>query len=375
MSGLPRDGRVALVGAPTLVYDKSNYQSPDGRLGEPIRSRPSPVADLSMMTVPVLLQSRGDLAGAATPGGELSPDPARANPVEVYLAQLAPNSRRAVRSDLARVAAFLSPDAGEPLDLPWHRLRYEHVAAIRQRLATAYAPSSANRLLSSLRGVLRESWNLGLMPAEAYQRAIHVKPVRGSRLPAGRALTAGEIRTLFRACAEDRRPAGIRDAALLAVLYGAGVRRAEAVQLDLADFDTDSGAVRVRSGKGNRQRITYVQGLGALAVTVWIDLRGLEAGPLFLPIHRSGRIGLRRMREQSIYDILRRRAGAAGVPPFSPHDLRRTFAGDLLDAGADISTVQQLLGHASVTTTQRYDRRGEATKRRAAALLHVPYVR
>jgi len=323
--------------------------------------------------LPVLVETGplvgGDDALPAAAGGH------GPSPVEVYLAQLAPNSRRAVRSDLTRIAALLSPHAADPLALPWHRLRYEHVAAIRQRLAEGYAPSSANRMLSSLRGVLRESWNLGLMAAEAYQRAIHVRPVRGTRLPAGRALTAGEIRTLFRACAEDRRPAGVRDAALLAVLYGAGVRRAEAVQLDLADFDAESGSVRVRSGKGNRQRITYVQGLGALAVSVWIDLRGSEPGPLFVPIHRSGRIRLRRMREQSVYDILRRRAQAAGVPPFSPHDLRRTFAGDLLDAGADISTVQQLLGHASVTTTQRYDRRGEATKRRAAALLHVPYVR
>lgn len=328
------------------------------------------------MSVPILLPVRSDAAAVAPTLPAVAPaEPLGARPLDVYLAQLAPNSRRAVRGDLTRIAALLAPPAADPEHIPWHRLRYEHVAAIRQRLAEGYAPSSANRMLSSLRGVLRESWKLGLLPAEAYQRAIHVKPVRGSRLPAGRALSAGEIRTLFRGCAEDRRPAGARDAALLAVLYGAGVRRAEAVHLDLSDFDAEAGSVRVRSGKGNKQRITYVQGLGALAVSVWIELRGRDPGPLFLPIHRSGRIGTRRMREQSIYDILRRRAVATGIPPFSPHDLRRTFAGDLLDAGADISTVQQLLGHASVTTTQRYDRRGEATKRRAAALLHVPYVR
>lgn len=295
------------------------------------------------------------------------------DPVAVYLGQLSANSRRAVRADLNVIAGVLSQGEADLAGIPWHLLRYEHVAAIRQRLAEQYAPASANRMLSSLRGVLRESWNLGLLTAEEYQRAISIKPVKGSRLPAGRALTVGEIRTLFRACAEDDRPAGVRDAALLAVLYGAGVRRAEAVQLDLADFDAGTGEVRVRSGKGNKDRLTYVQGLGCMAVEVWVDVRGREPGPLFVPIHRSGRLQVRRMREQSVYDILARRAAAAGILPFSPHDLRRTFAGDLLDAGADISTVQQLLGHASVTTTQRYDRRGEATKRRAANLLHIPF--
>ena len=300
-------------------------------------------------------------------------EPAAADPVRLYLAQLAPSSRRAVRSDLRQVAELLGSPGVPPEAIPWHRLRYPHLAALRQRLAERYAPASANRILSSLRGVLREAWNLGLLSAEELQRLMRVRAVRGHRLPAGRALSAGEIRTLFHLCAADPRPAGIRDAALLAVLYGAGIRRAEAVTLDCDDFSPTSGELRIRSGKGNRDRLCYVQGMGGRAVEAWLQVRGADSGPLFLPIHRSGAIRPRRMSEQSVYDILRRRAAAAGLPPFSPHDLRRTFAGDLLDAGADISTVQQLLGHASVHTTQRYDRRGEATKRRAAGLLHVPY--
>src|SRR5690606_1110997 len=126
------------------------------------------------------------------------------------------------RNDLARIAEILTHGGTLPEHIPWHRLRYEHLAALRQRLAERYAPASANRMLSSLRGVLRESWHLGLLSAEDYHRAVRVKAVRGTRLPAGRALSPAEIRTLFQSCAEDPRPAGIRDAALLAILYGAG---------------------------------------------------------------------------------------------------------------------------------------------------------
>ena len=82
----------------------------------------------------------------------------------------------------------------------------------------------------------------------------------------------------------------------------------------------------------------------------------------------------RRMTDQAVLMLLRRRASQARVPAFTPHDLRRTFVGDLLEAGADMVTVQKLAGHSNVQTTARYDRRGEETKRRAAELLHVPFV-
>jgi integrase len=81
------------------------------------------------------------------------------------------------------------------------------------------------------------------------------------------------------------------------------------------------------------------------------------------------------MSSQAIYDALLKRASAARIPSLSPHDLRRTFASDLLDVSGDVSAVQKLLGHANVQTTMRYDRRGEVAKRKAVNLLHLPYQR
>jgi len=296
------------------------------------------------------------------------------NPALVYLARLGPGSRRSMRGALNTIAGILSSGSMDAESLPWHHVRYQHSSAIRARLAEHYAPATANKMISALRGVLKEAWRLGLMDAEDYHRAADLTAVRGERLPSGRALSAGEIRALFAACAADHGPAGARDAALLAVLYGCGLRRAEAVGLDVEDYTAETGELRVRAGKGNKDRIVWASSGARAALDTWIMIRGTEVGPLFWPIRKGGRhMYQRRMTTHALYLALKRRAEAAGVAHFTPHDLRRTFISDLLDAGADISTVQQLAGHANVTTTQRYDRRGDAVKAKAVELLHVPY--
>ncbi len=295
------------------------------------------------------------------------------HPAKVYIARLGKRSRRVMRQSLDSIAALVSGGLVDAEGLFWSKLRYQHTAAIRSKLAEQHSPATANRMLAALRGVLKEAWKLGQMSAEEYHRATEIAPVKGETLPRGRALNDGELRALFGVCVGDRTAAGARDAAMLAVLYGGGLRRSEAVQLDVADYNTETGELTVRHGKGNKARVVYATHGGKRAINAWLRVRGDDDGALLCPVNRGGNVQHRRMSDQAVLGILRKRAKQAGVPPFSPHDCRRSFISHLLDAGADISTVQSLAGHANVTTTQRYDRRGEVTKRKAAELLHVPY--
>jgi len=297
------------------------------------------------------------------------------HPAKVYLARLGPGSRRTMRAALDASAGVLTSGRCNAETLDWAALRYQHTTAVRTIFMDRYAPATANKMLAALRGVLKEAWRLGLITADDYHRARDIPSVRGSVLPRGRALSRGELRALFRACAADESAAGRRDAALLALLYGGGLRRSEAVVLDVADYNAETTALIIRSGKGREARTVYASNGAKDALDAWLAVRGRNPGPMFVPVNKAGATHFRRLTDQAVFYALRKRATEAGVQTLSPHDLRRTFVSDLLDLGADISTVRGLAGHANVTTTARYDRRGEETKRKAAELLHVPFVR
>ena len=310
------------------------------------------------------------------------------DPVTVYLARLtSAESRRAMASSLELLAELLVD--GQPADraararrrrsgtplaiaVPWHELRYGHTQALRSWLAEHCSSAAANRHLAALRGVLREAWRLGLMNGEDLARAIDLAGVPGTSLPAGRYVEDGEVRRLVAACLADQSPGGRRDAAVLAVLFVGGLRRAEAVALDLESYDAMTGHLTV-TGKGRRQRRTALPAGGRRAVAAWLELRGLEEGPLFCPIDKAGRVTIRRLSNQAVYALVDRRARKAGVGHLSPHDGRRTFASDLFDAGVDAVQVQGLMGHASLLTTGGYDRRPELARLAAVERLHFPY--
>lgn len=295
------------------------------------------------------------------------------HPAVVYIARLGERSQRVMRLALETIAEIASNGRHDLYALPWGALRYQHTAAIRALLMERFAPATANRHLAALRGVLKEAWKLGIMTAEDYHRAVELAPAKGETIPAGREVTAGELRALFAVCADDPSPAGARDAALLTVLYGAGLRRSEAIGLDVADYNTETGELQIRHGKGNKARLVYATNGGKAALDLWLCVHGECAGALLVPVNKGGRVLHRRLTDNAVTNALQKRARQAGVSRFSPHDLRRSYISHLLDAGADISTVQNLAGHSHVTTTQRYDRRGEHVKRKAAELIYVPF--
>lgn len=297
-------------------------------------------------------------------------------PVIAYMANLATARGRAVQKQaLDRIAEIIS--GGRVLDclsFPWHLMRYEHTQAARARLIELYKPATVNRFLCALRGVLRAAWRVGLMLADDYQRASDLKSVTGESLLKGRELSGGELSALFGVCLRDASAAGVRDAAVIALLYGCGLRRSEVVTLGFSDYEKDAGRLRVH-GKRNKERYAYIPAGAVSALEKWIDYRGRGDGALFVRVCVAGRRGKGDgLTGQSIYAMLLRRAEAAGVSNIAPHDMRRTFVSNLLDNGQDLVTVSKMAGHANVQTTARYDRRAEDTKRRAALTLNIPTV-
>ncbi|OAE45574.1 integrase [Enterobacter cloacae] len=293
------------------------------------------------------------------------------SPARAYLLSLnSSRSRQTMASFLSIVAGMLGAVSVDACS--WGSLRRHHVMAVTELLRdTGRATATVNTYLSALKGVAKEAWMLRLMDVESFQHIRAMRNLRGSRLPRGRALPPEEIRALFEACETDKSSLGVRDAAMLAVLLGCGLRRSEAVGLDLHDVVTEERALRVL-GKGNKERLSYMPAGTWQRLLLWIDqVRGERPGPLFTRIRRFDTLTNDRLTDQAVYHILQVRQHQACIKKCAPHDLRRTFATAMLDNGEDLITVKDAMGHASVTTTQQYDRRGEARLRTARDRLNL----
>lgn len=294
-----------------------------------------------------------------------APPPAR-SPALLYLSSLLTHdSRRSQGSALRVVARLFGYYSSETL--PWHALGPQHTAALRLYLATRHAPSTANRYLTAVREVLRRARRLGQLTQDELEAALDFRSVPGSREPPGRALCAAELERLFRAARHDtKRRRGARDAAIVALLYGGGLRRAEVAGVDLKDYDGEK--VRV-IGKGNKQRDVYLPEGALRALDAWLRVRGRAPGPLIDNLYSPGSA----IHPDAVNELLERLRRRAGVEKFTPHDGRRSYATHLFDAGERLEVIQDCMGHASPATTARYRRDKHKARKRSAKLLTVPY--
>jgi integrase/recombinase XerD len=259
----------------------------------------------------------------------------------------------AYRRDLARWSAHLgSLGVDRPQDV-----RESHVSEFLARLREGdedhqpLAATSAARTLVAVRGLHRFLAVEGVLDTDPARRVS--PPTPPSRLP--QAIPVEDVEHLLEAASVGDTPASLRDRALLEVLYGTGARISEAVGLDVDDVEGDDGVVRLR-GKGGKERLVPLGSYAASALGAWLvrgrpafATKGVGTPALFLNT-RGGRLS-----RQSAWAVLRASAERARLGGhLSPHTLRHSFATHLLEGGADVRVVQELLGHASVTTTQVY---------------------
>ena len=219
------------------------------------------------------------------------------------------------------------------------------------------AANSAARAVVAVRGFHRFLLREGIAPTDPASAVRPPAPPK--RLP--KAITVEEVEALLEAAGADQTPRAVRDRALLELLYGCGARISEAVGLDVDELDLDSGTVKLH-GKGSKERIVPIGSYARKAIESYLVRArpalagggGPKQSPALFLNSRGGRLS-----RQSAWTVLRAAAGKAGLRDdvrreISPHTLRHSFATHLLDGGADIRVVQELLGHASVTTTQVY---------------------
>ncbi|MEP6632375.1 MAG: site-specific tyrosine recombinase XerD [Lapillicoccus sp.] len=266
------------------------------------------------------------------------------------------NTLVSYRRDLARYRAFLAARGVEDAAQVTERDVTDFLASLRESSPErpGLSASSAARTLVAVRGLHRFLALEGEVTADP---ASAVSPPKTpSRLP--KAIPVESVERLLEAASVGDTPVSLRDRALFEVLYGAGARISEAVGLDVDDLDLDvdrPASVRLL-GKGGKERVVPIGRYAVEAVTAYL-VRGrptLAAGGRGTPALFLNQRGARLSR-QSAWAALQAAAGRAGLTGHvSPHTFRHSFATHLLDGGADVRVVQELLGHASVTTTQIY---------------------
>ncbi len=292
------------------------------------------------------------------------------NPLTLYLTRLAPSSQLTMRYVLQDAADRLGFEDINLEDIDWHLLQPEHVIALVAALREdGYAPNTSSLYVNAVRGVMNEAWRMSLISQDHLLKMRSVKAAPGTRLSQGRNLRRTLIREMMEVCAADPRPQGLRDAAVIGILYGSGMRKSESVNLDLQQVNFDERSLRV-TGKGNKELIKYAPAWAFAKLQAWLEFRRdqLKDGEeddtfLFNRIRRGSHVTRERITKHAIYYIARQRGEQVGVK-IMPHDFRRSFITRVIEEH-DLSIAQKLAHHTNIQTTASYDVRDDNERRRA----------
>lgn len=277
--------------------------------------------------------------------------------------RLSDNTVRAYRADLLSYAAWARREGVDPLDVTHAELR-RYLAELAQ---AGYSTRTRARRLSALRGLYRWMSREGLCGGEA--AAALASPRLARTLP--HTMSDADVNALLATC-DTTTPAGMRDRAFLELLYASGARVSEVSGLDVGDVDLARGQVSL-FGKGSKERIVPLYDVALEWVRRYLE----EARPSLVRPGGSGGEALllstrgNRMSADALRSSFERHVAAAGLDSsLTPHAMRHTFATELLDGGADLRSVQELLGHESLSTTQIYTHLSVDRLRAAASAAH-----
>lgn len=290
-------------------------------------------------------------------------DGADLSPYQRYLITQTSRSRDAVRYTLQYLARVFFGEHAKAAVCPWHSVTEITVLAFCEQIRAgriARKAKTSNRYLSVIRGIMREVYNCGQISLESYDKIKSIKGSFGSNVTKGHAITDDETKQLLMSLKDDNSIYGVRDRAIISLYLSCGIRRCELLDLDLKSIDFESKSFLVQ-GKGGKQRIIPFPPGADVELNKWIEFyRGNEAGPLFCPIHKSNENLLRdsdgvlsRISKRALNYLVTRRIRRAGLKHASPHDFRRTFT-TRRGKYENLKTLQDLLGHADVSTTAIY---------------------
>jgi len=243
-----------------------------------------------------------------------------------------------------------------------------HVRQFINEKSRTIAFSTANQYLQVIKRLCHYLYRQKVISLDVYENINDIKKIKGTRPPAGRTLKVREVSSIRKKYNESNQAIEIRDFAIFSLATYTGIRRCEISRIDIRDiFDKK---IKIK-GKGNKYRPVYLPDNAKQALKNWLKFSEIKTGALFRGVGRWGTISSNRLGVDGVSYAIRRIKDNSNTEHFTSHDLRRTFATSLLDNNADVLIVQSLMGHASIDTTQIYDRRPERAKKKAIELL--PY--